>query len=159
MEYALWWLTLAVPCFFYNYCSGAYESSRLSSPSFDDSFWKFYTNFFREGFHLLIHDYFGVYCPWSWKRAKRYRLADMRIKLGERGRHHDRLGHITATDCDNPKMQEAIARYTYISRTKQWLGGTIRFFFAPIIIIIFIILVLLDIPAWIQDTVRNLRQR
>ncbi|MBI3336079.1 hypothetical protein HYZ98_00755 [Candidatus Peregrinibacteria bacterium] len=132
MTYVLLWLLVAVPCFFVTYCNGADLNGRLITLKHKDGFWKFHKNFFREGFRLLIHDYFGVYCPWSWARARRHRLADMRLLLGERGLHHDRLGHITAADCDNPDKQEAIARETYISRTAQWVRGVLHFLIAPI---------------------------
>lgn len=132
MEYMFWWLFLAVPCFFVAYCNGADMNFRLNSPNYGDSFWKFYKNFFREGFRLLIHDYFGIYCPWSWARAKKHRLADMRTYLGADGRYHDRLGHITAADCNNSEKQEAIARHTYISRTAHWTHGAFCFLIAPI---------------------------
>src|SRR3989344_2653238 len=108
MEYVFWWFLLAIPCFFVAYCNGADMNFRLNSPSYEEGFWKFYKNFFSDGFRLLVHDYFGVYCPWSWERAKRHRLADMRTYLGADGRCHDRLGHITAGDCDNPAKQEAM---------------------------------------------------
>lgn len=132
MEYMFWWLLLAIPCFFVAYCNGADMDFRLNSPCYEDGFWKFHKNFFSEGFHLLVHDYFGVYCPWSWERAKRHRLADMRIFLGESGRCHERLGHIIAADCDNPEKQEIIARHTYISRTAHWTRGVFHFIIAPI---------------------------
>ena len=132
MEYVFWWFLLAIPCFFVAYCNGADMNFRLNSPSYEEGFWKFYKNFFSDGFRLLVHDYFGVYCPWSWERAKRHRLVDMRTYLGADGRCHDRLGHITAGDCDNPEKQEAIARHAYISRTKQWTGGAFNFLIAPI---------------------------
>lgn len=105
---------------------------RLNSLNYKDGFWKFHKNFFDEGFHLLTHDYFGVYCPWSWERAKRYRLADMRSFLGESGKYHEQLGHITAADCDNPEKQEIIARYAYISRMTHWARGVVHFIIAPI---------------------------
>lgn len=132
MEYVFWWLLLAIPCFFVAYCNGADMNFRLNAGNIKDGFLKFHKDFFREGFRLLIHDYFGAYCPWSWERAKRHRLADMRIFLGESGKCHERLGHITATDCDNPEKQEAIARHTYISRTAHWTRGAFNFFIAPI---------------------------
>lgn len=132
MEYVFWWLFLAIPCFFVVYCNGADLNFRLNSTNYDDGFLKFHKNFFSEGFRLFVHDYFGVYCPWSWERAKRHRLADMRTFLGASGRCHERLGHITVADCDNPEKQEAIARHTYISRTAHWTKGAFHFLVAPI---------------------------
>lgn len=132
MQYVYWWLLMAVPCFFIAYCNGADINSRLSSLSNEDGFWKILKNFFCEGFRLLIHDYFGIYCPWSWERAKRYRLAEMRDYLGGEGCCHDRLGHITAADCDNPGKQEEIARHAFITRTAHWSRGVIHFVIAPI---------------------------
>lgn len=132
MEYVFLWLLLAIPCFFIAYCNGAGLNFRLKPVNYDDGFLKFYKNLFHEGFRLLIRDYFGVYCPWSWERAKRYRLADMRTYLGVNGLCHNHLGHITAADCDNPEKQEEIARHTYISRTRHWIDGTFNFLIAPV---------------------------
>lgn len=133
MEYVFWWLLFAIPCFFHMYCNGADLNFRLKSARrYEDGFWKFHKDFYSEGFRLLVHDHFGVYCPWSWERAKKYRLADMRVFLSENGRHHERLGHITAADCDNPEKQELIARYTYISRTAHWTKGLFQYVIAPI---------------------------
>ena len=132
MDYVFWWLLLADPCFFVAYCNGADLNFRMHSANSDDGFLKFHKNFFAEGFRLLVHDYFGLYCPWSWERAKRHRLADMRTFLGEHGQCHERLGHITASDCDNPEKQEVIARYTHISRTAHWMRGAVHFLVAPI---------------------------
>lgn len=132
MEYVFLWLLLAIPCFFVAYCNGADLNFRLNSAKHEDGFLKLHRDFFNEGFRLLIHDYFGVYCPWSWERAKRHRLVDMRTFLGESGQCHERLGHITAADCDNPEKQEAIARHTYISRTAYWTSGVFHFLIAPI---------------------------
>ena len=131
MEYVFWWLLLAIPCFFVAYCNGVDWNLRTKSVDYSDDFLKFYKNFFSEGFRLLVHDYLGVHCPWSWERAKKHRLADMRIILGENGRCHERLGHISAADCDNTEMQEDIARHTYISRTKHWAWGVFHFLIAP----------------------------
>jgi hypothetical protein len=89
-------------------------------------------DFFQKGFRLFIHDYFGVYCPWSWQRAKKYRLDNMRLFLGSQGQQHDRLGHITAKDCDDPDKQEEIARYTFISRQKHWVKGLLHYLISPI---------------------------
>jgi len=127
-----WWFLLAIPCFFVVFCNSADINFRLNSPNDEAGFWKFLKNFFSEGFLLLVHDYFGIYCPWSWKRAKNHRLADMRMYLGADGRCHDRLGHITAADCDNPAKQEEIARHAYISRTAHWTRGVFHFIIAPI---------------------------
>jgi hypothetical protein len=132
MEYVFWWLMLAVPCFFVLYCNGADFEARLKSVHSQDDFWKFHKNLFIEGFHLLIYDYFGVYCPWSWEVAKQYRLADMRIYLGAGARHLAPLGRITLADCDNPEKQEEIARAAYISRTSHWARGAGNFLVAPI---------------------------
>ncbi|TSC68444.1 MAG: hypothetical protein G01um101456_653 [Parcubacteria group bacterium Gr01-1014_56] len=132
MGYVFWWLIAAVPCFLLAYINGADLNFRLKSVNYDDGFWKSSKNFFSEGFRLLIHDYFGVFCPWSWEVAKRHRLADMRTYLGADGKHHDTLGFITATDCDNAEKQEAIARQAYISRTKHWAHGVFLFLIAPI---------------------------
>lgn len=134
MGYIFWWLILAVPCFFVAYCNGANMNyGRMKSANYDyDGFLSFYKKFFSEGFSLFVHDYFGMYCPWSWQRAKRYRLADMRTFLGERGQRHERLGNITAADCDNPEKQDGIARHAYISRTDHWLNGCALFLIAPI---------------------------
>ena|SRR3989338_8209390 len=144
MEYVFWWLVLATPCFFVVYCYGAHMNSRLDLANHNSKIWRFRMSLFRDGFQLLVHDYFGVHCPWSWERAKKHRLADMRMYLGTDGRCHDHLGHITAADCDNPEKQEAIARYAYISRTKHWTSGLLRFPIAPILIIFIVIITTLE---------------
>ena len=132
MEYVLWWLFLAIPCFFVTYCNGADLDFRFNSARYEDGWWRFHRDFFSEGFRLLVHDYFGVYCPWSWERARRYRLADIRIYLGESWRYHGRLGYITGADCDNAEKQEAIARHTYIGRVRFWADGVYSFLISPI---------------------------
>ena len=124
MEYVLWYLLLAIPCFLIAYCNGLNLNMRLPH--------------IRDGFRLLVHDYLETYCPWSWKRARKHRLADMRIYLGVNGRCHDRLGHITTADCDDPEKQEAIARHTYMSRTRFWTNGVLHFLVAPILVLFII---------------------
>lgn len=155
MEYVFWWFLLAIPCFFHMYCNVADLNFRLRSVRYEDGFWKFHKDFYSAGFSLLVHDYFGVYCPWSWERAKRYRLADIRIFLGESGRCHERLGHITAVDCDNPEKQEAIARHAYISRTAHWTTGLSSYIIAPIrglfVIIGFIILGVVGLKEYLKS--------
>lgn len=133
MRYVIWYALLAVPCFFVVYCNGADLNMRLPNVHYEKSFWKFYESFFSAGFYLLVHDYLGVYCPWSWARARAHRLADMRVFLGTNGHCHDRLGHITAADCDDPGKQEEIAVNTYISRARFWTGGAINFLIAPVV--------------------------
>ncbi len=136
MKYALWWLVICIPCFFVAYCNGADLNFRLKSTHESNDFWEFHKNFFREvfrgGFQLLLHDYFGVYCPWSWERARRYRLHDTREYLGDEGRDNETLGHITRADCDDSSKQEMIARCTYLSRARFWAGGAYNFLISPI---------------------------
>ena len=132
MQYVFWWLLLAVPCFFVAYCNGAHMNLRIKSANSKYGFWKFHKNLFHEGFRLLVHDYFEVYCPWSWKVAKNHRLADMRAYLCTYGCCHDQLGYISAADCDDPEKQEAIAYHTYMSRTRYWTQGIFHFFIAPV---------------------------
>ena len=141
MTFVFYWLLVATPCFFIAYCRGSYLSFRISIESCEVRFFK---NLFKQGLLLFVHDYFGVYCPWSWERAKRYRLADMRIFLGERGHCHEKLGHITAADCDNPEKQETIAQHTYISRATHWARLVPQLLFAPILVSVVITNALVD---------------
>lgn len=136
MEYVFWWFILAVPCFFINYCNGAALNGRLirrdiSLTALDNT-----KQYVTKGFYLFVHDYFGVHCPWSWERAKKYRLADTRFLLGKKGCLHYRLGYITADDCDVFGKQEEIARYAYITRVCYWNKGLLYFIFAPIHVIL-----------------------
>lgn len=126
MEYILWYLVLCIPCFFVAYCNGTDLKGRLPYNQDNLSFWKFHKKFFRDGFRLLVHDYFEVHCPWSWETAKKHRIRDMRIYC-EYGRDHKKLGHLTAADCDDQEKQEIIARNTYVSRARFWVNGFFHF--------------------------------
>ena len=100
------------------------------------------TKFNRRALLLLVHDYFEVHCPWSWGRAKHHRLIDMKAMLGTSGRDHELLGHLVATDCDDPTRQEEIARKTYISRPRFWAEGTMNIFSAvPRYVLLVVVLV------------------
>jgi len=64
----------------------------------------------------------------------------MKEYLGAEGRTHAVLGHITSADCDDPKMQEAIARHAYISRIRFWARGLFQFITAPISLVLILLL-------------------
>jgi hypothetical protein len=136
MEYIFWWVLFAVPCFFINFCNGAVLSHRLVKRYVNISLFENFKKYIAKGFLLFVHDHFGVHCPWSWKRAKKYRLADTRILLGKEGRFHSLLGHITAEDCDIFSKQEEIVRHVYVTRIYYWSKSILYFLFAPIHVII-----------------------
>lgn len=136
MKHIFWWILFTTPCFFINFCNGAVINHRLVRYYIDLSILENIKKYITNGFHLFVHDYFGVHCPWSWERAKKYRLADTRIFLGEEGRFHCLLGHITAKDCDIFGKQEEIARCTYVTRMYHWNKGVLYFLFAPICIVL-----------------------
>lgn len=143
MKYLYWWLGVAVPCFFLMYCSGEHMDGRMKSLSTKKGFWNFHKNFFIQGFKLLVYDYFGLYCPWSWERARRYRLEELCASLGSRAYRHEKLGIITMADYDprRPERQEEIARLIYVSRMKYWSRGALLFFIAPLKVFFIILLV------------------
>src|SRR3989338_2142172 len=143
MIYVFGWLVLSYLCCFHLFCSGADMKFRMHSARIEDGFWKFHRDWYAEGFKLLTHDYFGVYCPWSWETAKQNRLADMRVYLGKDGRSHEVLGHITSVDCDDPAKQEAIARHSFISRRKHWIRGLSTCVFSPVWVPILIVLAII----------------
>lgn len=146
-QYVMWYFLYAVPCFFLIFCNGVYLNSRMTEDlTFEKGLLYFCQMYFRSGFRLFLHDHGGVYCPWSWTRARKVRLADMKMRLGATGEHHNVLRHITATDCDDPEKQERIARYTFISRKKFWYIAIRNFLIAPIggtIVIILMVVALL----------------
>lgn len=127
MQYIVWYLLLTAPCFFVAHCDGAHLNMRLVVDS--TNFLEFHKKLFRDGFRLLVHDYFEVHCPWSWETAQKYRLEDMRTYIGEYGRNHETLGHLMVADCDDPKKQELIARRAYVARTEFWIAGILHFLF------------------------------
>lgn len=131
-EIVLIYLGFAIFLFFVNFCSGASTEGRFKGGSIPDSVLVFVWKKLRDGFRLLIHDFFGLYCPWSWRRARRYRLADLRIYLGDSGQHHQTLGHINAQDCDDPQLKEVIARQMYTSRLHFWSRSIFQFLVGPI---------------------------
>ncbi len=57
---------------------------------------------------------------------------DRRLDLGQQGKHHSLLGHITSDDCDDPDMQEWIARYTFESRPFFWTKSTWGYLLSPL---------------------------
>jgi hypothetical protein len=144
LEYVLMYLFAAAPCFFGAYCFGAEMNFRLD---LKDSFPRHLLN----GFRLLVHDYFRLHCPWSWKVAKEHRLNNMREYLGSDGTCHDQLGHITSADCDNPEKQERIARLAFVSRTRFWASGMFKFFVAPVMVVVGILAaIFLDMAAYLR---------
>lgn len=143
LEYVLVYLTFASFCFFSIYCFSAEMNLRLDGGSF--------SKYLLDGFRLLVYDYFGLYCPWSWKVAKEYRLIDMRNYLGNGGMHYNQLGYITSVDCDNPEKQEMIARLAFVSRKRFWALGTFNLLAAPIMIVVAIIAaILIDVVAYLR---------
>ena len=136
MDYLFWYFIYAIPCFFIVYVSGTIRAGRLqrlcSHGRAIPWSWSFYQIIARSGAELFIHDYFGVYCPWSWERARRIRLTDRKIDLGSKGRYHWLLGHITAAHCDDPDMQEWVARLTFVSRPLFWTKGVWGYMLSPL---------------------------
>ena len=135
MEYIAWYLLYATPCFFVAYCNGIHLHDRAGgsdSPDAQQRFLPYYRNLYSQDLRMLMHDYFGVYCPWSWKVARKHRLVDMRQNLGVHGKHHAVLGHITVIDCLNPQRQEKIARHTFISRKIFWSRSFCYFLVSPL---------------------------
>ncbi len=137
-EMFLVYLALTPIAFFVQYTNSIDWNARLSyAPK---------TRFHQRALRLLVHDYFEVHCPWSWEVAKRHRLIDMRILLGVHGRNHELLGHLVASDCDDPAKQEGIARKTYISRLKFWVEGMTNMFTALPRLILLAVVILLAMP-------------
>lgn len=154
MAFIFGWLVLCCVCFFFLFCNGADLRFRMSAGNIDDGFWKFHRDYFAEGFRLLRSDHFGLHCPWNWETAKHHRLAHMREYLGENGRTHEVLGHITCADCDDPAKQEAIARHSFISRTAYWMNSVLGFILSPLQLIVLVVLafvlgvVMMIMAAW-----------
>ena len=141
MLYFLGWLSIATLFYFHLYCNGADLNFRYKNrPDLDDGFWKFHRDFYAEGARLWVHDYFRVHCPWNWETAKFHRLAHMRDYLGVEGACHEKLGHITAADCDDPLQQETIARGAFVSRSRFWLSAVGQFVIAPVSLPLMIVL-------------------
>lgn len=156
MLYLLAYLLVAALFGFHLYCNGADLQFRYKVDlSRAEGFFEFHRVFYEEGFRLWKHDFLEVHCPWSWERAKRYRLADMREYLGVSGRNHELLGLITASDCDDPAKAEAIARKAYVGRTRYWGKAFVQTLCSPItfplVIIVALIVAAIEITLFAWD--------
>lgn len=155
MRYLFWYVLTAIPCFMIAYLYSAHSHGRLEHDDTGSGFWWSRGMLLHKGLQLFVHDYMEVYCPWSWEIAQKYRLADMHTYLGDNGRYHDILGHLTAADCHNSDKQEAIARHCYISRTRFWANGLFNFFISPMRALVIIILDIVTIGGVIRQTVHK----
>lgn len=157
--YVVGWTVLIIFCFFYSYCNGADLNGRIHGGSGVSGFWKFHRVFFAEGFRLLLHDYFQLHCPWSWKTARKYRLAHMREFLGVSGKTNENLGHLTSADCDDPLRQEEIARGAFISRGQFWFRGVLQLLTAwltlPFLFILALVISVIELLCHAWESVWN----
>lgn len=138
MNYWKWYLILIIPCYLFSYTVSAKFNGRFVKYQ-TNSYWGLLINFFYQGLRIIINDLFGLHCPWSWEVAKKNRLAELREVLGLNGMHHEKLGHLTAFDCDDLNKQEMIARECFVSRRTFWITKLTAMLFAPIAAIFYFI--------------------
>jgi hypothetical protein len=128
---------LAIPCYITVYYRGADADHRIH---YQADLW----STVKQVLFLIKHDFFEVYCPWSWRIAREHRLVDLRVFLGANGRQHERFGLLTVADCDNPEKQEAIARHCYINRIRFWSKIPLHFLASPLIVTVFLVLLAIE---------------
>jgi hypothetical protein len=134
LKLVLAYLLVAPLGFFLMYSCRVHKHKRAPYPCahFAGDGWKFTRIIFAQGGRMLVHDYARLHCPWSWKVARQYRLAELRALLADGAQEHILLGRITASDCDDPAKQERLARACYVSRTRFWLKGLVSLAVAPV---------------------------
>ncbi|MBX4205350.1 MAG: hypothetical protein KW788_04180 [Candidatus Doudnabacteria bacterium] len=82
----------------------------------DESLWGMTLKEMAASLKQLYCRYFQQHCPWSWSRARYFRVLEARRML-EYGRHEKGW---TASDTYDPDLHDAIARTCFVSRGRYW---------------------------------------
>lgn len=94
---------------------------------------------------LLITDFFGIHCPWSWRRAVRFRVEEahrlLQYQAHEKG--------WKAEDCHEPEKHEQIARDCFMSRSRFWSVEFLNLLSCPLRFALMCLYPVVMIVAWL----------
>lgn len=148
MQYIACWLVVTILGFIAPFCDRSLIDPARFTGRTRFLFFNYYMELLGQGYRSMVLHYFGTHCPWSWERAKRFRIDHMRNFLEENGElHHAKLGPISLADCSDTRKQDEIARICAVSRLRAWADGLVSLFVAPFRGVLFLMDMMTDAAA------------
>lgn len=110
---------------------------------------------FRPGsehpFRLLMLDFFGIHCPWSWERAVKFRVVEAHRLL----QYQTHKKGWKAEDCHDPVKHQQIAKDCFQSRPRFWATQFLVLLSCPLRFVLMLCYPLLAIGAGLWEFISD----